>query len=111
MASQRVFVVWANPLFRDSVLALLQHPEVECVGVVQDGQIVPEEILRATPDSILVEEADGHVAAAIMELFEQSEEFQGQLVSFSLRDNRLRVYRREEWTAVQAEDLLHLILQ
>jgi AmiR/NasT family two-component response regulator len=110
MASHRVFVVWVNPLFRDSVLVLLKDPAVECVGVAHDEGVVAEEILHAAPDTILVEEVDGHVAAPAMDLFETSDAFMGQLVSFSLRDNRLRVYRREEWIVAQADDLLHLIL-
>lgn len=108
--SQRVFVVWMNPLFRDSVLILLQHPEVECVGAANNEQDAVEAILSTEPDTILVEEIEGKVAATIMNLFERPS-FNGRLVSLNLTDNRLQVYQREEWTALRAEDLLHLVLR
>lgn len=109
MSARRVLVVWVNPLFRDSVLMLLRHPDVECVGVIESNEVVPDEISSMEPDTILVEEAEGHMSDEVMDVFE-GPDFRGRLVSFSMGDNRLRVYHREEWAAVQAEDLLHLIL-
>lgn len=109
MAARRVYVVWANPLFRDSVLALLRHPDVHCVGIMNRSAIVQEEILSTEPDTILVEKAGGQLSQEVMNLLEQSN-FMGRLVSFSLTGNRLHVYHREEWVAVQADDLLRLIL-
>lgn len=108
--SQRVFVVWVNPLFRDSVLILLQHPQVEYVGAANDEDDAVENILDMEPDTILVEETDGKISATIMNLFERPS-FRGRLVSLNLRDNRLHVYQREEWTALHADDLLHLVLR
>lgn len=110
MAAHRVFVIWANPLFRDSVRVLLEHPEVDYVGEAHNDGLVPEAIHSLEADTILVEEAADNVPARVMDLFEQSR-FAGRVVSFSLRNNRLRVYHREEWAAAHAGDLLHLILQ
>lgn len=110
MVSRRVFVLWANPLFRDAVLILLRHPAVENVGATNSEEVAVEKILRAQPDTILVEEMDGKVPSTLMLLFE-SPSFNGRLVSLNLNDNRLRVYQREEWIALRAEDLLRLILQ
>ena len=109
MTSRRVLVIWVNPLFRDSVLMLLRHPDVEYVGVINSSEVVPEEISSMEPDTILVEEAEGQVSEEVMDVFE-GPDFRGRLVSFSMGNNRLRVYHREEWAAAQAEDLLHLIL-
>jgi DNA-binding NarL/FixJ family response regulator len=110
MGSHRVFVVWANPLFRDSVRMLLQHPDVDYVGEAHNDGLATETILALEADTILVEEALGKVPAKVMDLFAQSQ-FAGRLVSVSLRNNRLHVYHREEWAAAHADDLLHLILQ
>lgn len=109
MISRRVLIIWVNPLFRDSVLMLLRHPDVKCVGVINSDEVVPDEISSMEPDTILVEEAEGRVSDEVMSVFE-GPDFRGRLVSFSMGDNRLRVYQREEWAAVQADDLLHLIL-
>lgn len=109
MTSQRVIVIYANPLFRDSVLMLLRHPDVKCVGVIPRHEVVAEEVSSMEPDTILVEETGGHVSSEAMSVFE-GPEFRGRLVSFSMDDNKLRVYQREEWAAIQADDLLHLIL-
>lgn len=110
MASHRVFVIWANPLFRDSVRMLLQHPDVDYVGEAHNDGLAPEALLALQADTILVEDSLGRVPAKVMDLFERSR-FPGRLVSVSLRNNRLRVYHREEWAAAHADDLLHLILQ
>ena len=109
LVSRRVFVVWVNPIFRDAVLILLQHPEVEYVGSANNDEDAVQNILSAQPDTILAEEMEGQVSATLLDLFERSS-FRGRLVSLNLIDNRLRVYRREEWTALHADDLLHLIL-
>ena len=108
--SQRVFVVWANPLFRDSVLILLRHPEVEYVGAANNEHDAIEGILDSEPDTILVEEVEGKVSTTLMNLFERPD-FNGRLVSLNLMNNRLRVYWREEWTALHAKDLLHFVLR
>lgn len=109
MVSRRVFVVWANPIFRDAVLILLQHPEVEYVGAANSDEDAVQNILSVQPDTILVEETEGQVPATLLNLFERPT-FRGRLVSLNLIDNRLCVYRREESTALHADDLLHLIL-
>ena len=109
MSSRRVIVIYANPLFRDSVLMLLKHPDVKCVGVMHSDEVAEEKIESMEPDTILVEETEGHMSNEVMNVFE-GPEFRGRLVSFSMDDNVLRVYQREEWAAIQADDLLHLIL-
>lgn len=109
MSSRRVIVIYANPLFRDSVLMLLRHPEVECVEVIHRDEVVAEQISSMELDTILVEETEGQVSNEVMSVFE-GPGFRGRLVSFSMDDNKLRVYQREEWAAIQADDLLHLIL-
>lgn len=109
MTSRRVIVIYANPLFRDSVLMLLRHPDVKCVGVIHQNEVVAQEISDMELDTILVEETEGHVSNEVMSVFE-GPGFTGRLVSFSMDDNKLRVYQREEWSAIQAGDLLHLIL-
>lgn len=109
MTSRRVYVIWLNPLFRDSVLALLRHPNVECVGMMNGNALVPEEILGTEPDTILVEKSGGRLSQEVMDLFEQSS-FMGRLVTFSLSGNRLHVYHHEEQAVLQGDDLLRLIL-
>jgi len=109
MSARRVIVIYANPLFRDSVLMLLRHPEVKYVGIIHSDEVVAEQISSMKPDTILVEETEGHVSNEVMSVFE-GPGFRGRLVSFSMDDNKLRVYQREEWAAIDADDLLHLIL-
>ena len=108
--SKRVLIVWINPLFRESALLLLQHPEVECVGTSNDFGTISDTVARKQPDTIVVEEDEGKVPTEVMAVLED-EGFKGWLVSFNLFDNRLHVFHREEWNAAQATDLLNLILQ
>lgn len=107
---RRLFVVWTNPLFRDSVRLLLDHPEVDLAGTTSDYVAAKEAIMNLKPDTILVEEVEGIVPTNLMEILETNH-FNLRLISINLDDNRLRVFHRQQWNIVQAEDLLRLILQ
>lgn len=107
---RRLYVVWTNPLFRDSVRVLLDHPEVDLAGTSSDYVAAKEAIMNLKPDTILVEEIEGVVPTNLMELLDVNH-LNLRLISVNLDDNRLRIFHRQQWNIVQAEDLLRLILQ
>ena len=55
MAKHRVFILWANPLFSETVGRLLGGGEVEIIGGSSDPAAGLEEIRRLQPDVILMD--------------------------------------------------------
>lgn len=108
--SRRLYLIWTNPLFRDSVRLLLDHPEVEWLGTASDIVSARAEILENHPDTIVVEEVEGGLPAKMIELLE-SDNSVLQLICVSLEDNRLRIFTRENRAVAEASDLLQLILE
>jgi DNA-binding NarL/FixJ family response regulator len=109
MASRRVFILWTNPLFHESVRMLLDHPEIECVGETNDYTASYEEILTPRPDTILVEEINGNIPLEIMQVLETSQ-WVVKVVGLNLWDNQLISYLRVQQTIGTVEDLVHTIL-
>ncbi len=111
MATHRVYVIWTNPLFHDSLLQLLAHTDIKWVGAASDFTIAVEEISRLHPDTILIEEQDGETTTTtFMEIVDK---FQWNLrvVGVSLSDNQLSVYQHAQQTVGQPEDLIRLIIE
>ena len=111
MATQRVYVIWAHPLFHDTLHELLNHTDIDWVGAASDFAIAVEEILTLNPDTILVEEREGEtIRSTFMKILEKID-WDLRVVGVSLNDNQLSVYQREHQTVGQPEDLIRLILQ
>lgn len=101
-------MVWAHPLFFESVRLLLRHPEVELVGQNSDYTAAREDIVRLKPDTILVERSGSSIPAGAMDILNASS-WSIRVIGLSLDDNDLSVYHREKQTVGQADDLLRLI--
>lgn len=108
MATRRVFVIWTHPLFHESVRLLLSHPDIEWVGATADHVGARGQIADLRPDTILVEEGDSGIPPEALKLLEACT-WKVRVVGLGMDDNRLIVYRREQRTVTQADDLLRLI--
>jgi AmiR/NasT family two-component response regulator len=108
MAIQQVFIIWSHPLSYESMRLLLNHPEVEIVGATADYANAQEEITRLKPDTIIFEETEDGARTVALAILESSH-WVRRIIGFSLDDNQLIIYRREERTVMRAEDLLSLI--
>lgn len=109
MAFRRVFILWANPLFHESVRLLLDHPEVECVGETSDYAAGSDQILHLHPDTVLVEEVEGWIPVDVFKLLEKSR-WTIRVVGLNLWDNQMRAYQRVQHTVGKVDDLLDMIL-
>jgi DNA-binding NarL/FixJ family response regulator len=109
MARGRVFVIWINPLFRESTRLLLEHPDVEWVGAATDISMAHEEILKHRPDTVLFEKTRSGVPADIIEML-GVETWDLRIIGISLEDNELILYHRENQMVVKAGDLLQFVL-
>lgn len=107
---RRIFVFWENPIFRDSVRLLLDHPDVEWVGASSDYAAAMEGVQDAKPDTLLIEGTDGQLPAAVIDLLEASD-CSLRLIMFNLNDNRLSVYHFEQWLVADEGDLIRLVLR
>ena len=107
--SHRLFVIWTNPLFRDSVRLLLSHPDLQWVGEASDWETAQPEILSLQPDTILIEEGEDNVSIEATQILKASL-WNVRVVSVSLDNNKLSLFCREQKTVGQAEDLLNLVL-
>src|SRR3989304_6715887 len=107
MATQRVFVIWTHPLFRDTVCLLLSHPLVERVGTTNDPSAAREQIHQARPNVVIIEQIDGEELASeeTVAILQQG----SKVVRLSLADNELRLYLRELRTVEKVADLVRLI--
>lgn len=108
MAIRRVFIIWSHPLSHESVRRLLNHPDIEIVGATSSYSTARDEITRLQPDTVIVEEMHDSTHAEVVGILESSHGVT-RVIGFSLNDNKLNVYHREERLVARAEDLLSLV--
>ncbi len=109
MANRRVFILWKNPLFHESVRLLLNHPDVECVGSTTNHLDARSDILNFQPDIILLEETKEDIQWDAFEILKACS-WSLRVVSLNLTDNQSCVLCREFATVNEADDLLRLVL-
>lgn len=108
MAVRLVYIIWSNPLSHDSLRLLLKQPEVELVGTTSDRKSAMDEIKRLKPDTVIVESTKSRMDSDTLAIL-KSCPWVSRIIDFSMDDNTMRVYQREEKTVAQVEDLLDLI--
>jgi hypothetical protein len=109
MAVRRVFVIWTHPLFHQSVLLLLNHPDISLVGATANLVIAREEIMRLHPDTILFEKTEAGIPADVLEILEV-ETWDMRIIELSLNDNEMILFHRQRQTVVEPGDLLQFVL-
>ena len=68
MSLRRVFIIWTNPLFHDSVRLLLQDPEIIWVGATADMLTAHEEITNHHPATIFYRKTGAGIPADVIEI-------------------------------------------
>ncbi len=111
MATHQVYVIWAHPLFPDSLRQLLDHTDIKWVGAASDFTNAVEDISRLHPDTILIEELEGETTASTFLKIVEKFQWDLRVVGVSLKDNQLSIYQHAQQTVGQPEDLIRLILQ
>jgi DNA-binding NarL/FixJ family response regulator len=108
MAKHRVFILWTHPLFYETVSRLLGGAEVEIIGGISNPAAGLEEISRLQPDVVIAEEdPSGAPTEAIEALRAGPAEM--LILGLNLTNNGLQVYRREQRTIADPEDLLQIL--
>lgn len=105
---RRIYIVWTNPLFFESVRLLLDHPEIEIIGQTASIQDLMKDISDLRPDTIIVEELNKGVPAEVLALLERRSH-PSRIIGFSMNDNKLNLYHREERIVGKANDLLQIV--
>lgn len=106
---RRVFMIWTNPLFHESAVLLLKHPDIDIVGATTDFKTAREDIMRLQPDTILFEKTHAGLPVDVMGILE-TESWNVRIIELSLDTNEMNLYRREHQTVIQAGDLLQFVL-
>ena len=109
MAGQRVFVIWTNPLFYESVRLLLSQSKLELAGASSDHAAAKLQIGELQPDVVIIEEnnGDAHASEETVAILRASP----KVIRLSLADNELSIYQRESHTIEKVDDLMNLISQ
>jgi DNA-binding NarL/FixJ family response regulator len=109
MQSPHVYIVWAHPLFDETMRRLLHEWGVSIVGSTSDPQTAIEQIENLNPGVVILEDADDPSEAEeqqTMAIINASP----LVIRLNLKDNELRSYRRERHTVGKIEDLANLLL-
>jgi AmiR/NasT family two-component response regulator len=109
MAHHRIYVIWSNPIFRDSLRMILKHSQIEWVGCEPDFGKALEEIVNLTPDTIIVEISEQFTLANLIQGLEQ-EESELQIIGMNMENNIVTLYHRESYSVVHEDELLQIIL-
>lgn len=110
MSARQVYIIWAHPLFHESMRLLLDHPQIQFVGETSDYLAAQEELVRLRPDILLMEDDNGEEHARIMEYF-QACPWSMMIFLISMDDNELGIYHHEKRAVVRTNDLLSWVLQ
>lgn len=109
-AKRRLFVVWINPLFVNSLRLVLQHPDIEWAGSAVDDENLPAQITALQPDTVLVEGVDQDHIRKVTSLLQYS---QGSMrvIGLNLSDNQITVCNIGQDSLIKVDDLIHLVLK
>ena len=110
MAIRRIFVVWINPLFINSLRLVLRHPEIEWAGSALDDENLPAQIAAIQPDTVLVEGVDEHHIHKVTSILENSH-WNMRVIGLNLSDNQITVCDIGQDKLIHVEDLIRLILK
>lgn len=108
MAKHRVYLLWTHPLFSETVGRLLRGAEIEIIGASHDPSAGLEEIRRMKPDVVIAEEGPSGSPSEAVEVLRAGPD-EMLILGLNLSDNGLQVYRREQRTLADPEDLLEIL--
>jgi DNA-binding NarL/FixJ family response regulator len=109
-AKRRVFIVWINPLFINSLKLVLRHPEIEWAGSALDDENLLEQIAAIQPDTVLVEGADENNIHKVTSILENSR-WNMRVIGLNLSDNQITVCDIGQDKLIHTDDLIRLVLK
>lgn len=106
----RVYLIFRNQLFSDAIAAILRtHPEIELVGVTDNPNQVPTDVLTLAPDVVLLEGADdepvAHNVHAIL-----SGRRPHRLITLRMDENGMHVWSQTWRQTVSTKHLVRAII-
>ncbi len=104
-----MYVIWSNPLFRDALRMLLNHPDLEWVGCENELSQALGEIRTFQPNTILVEHSEDFLFGDFVERLEYGSS-KLQIISLNMETNEILLYHLEHHSVIHGEELLNLIL-
>lgn len=110
MVSQRLFIIWSHPLFREFLNLLLDDPALVIVGTASEYKAALVELESLKPDAVIVEETQdsANMAVEVLEILKACS-WGPRVIRLSLQDNELWVYHQERWNIGSRDDFLRLV--
>ncbi|MES0339270.1 MAG: hypothetical protein ABUK16_03910 [Anaerolineales bacterium] len=104
-----VFVIWTNPLFLESIRALLNHPEIQLVGDSSDFSQAQKEITSLRPNVVIIEgNPDGNpIDSETLPILKSGP----RVIQMNMGDNEINIFQHQHRTLADAKDLLTMILE
>jgi hypothetical protein len=109
MSIQNVFIFWASPLFYESLVRTLIHPNIKLVGATSDYTTISVDIANTKPNTIIIENVSKHHSAMVRDILDTFP-WTIKIILLSFKDTKLGVYHHEQRSMMQTDDLLQLIL-
>ncbi len=109
MGLSTAFILWAHPLFDETIRRLLQNWGVNVVGSTSDALAALDQIATLQPGVVIMEDSENPSKAEeqqTMAIINAS----AHLIRLNLNDNELKSYRREQHTVGKIEDLANLLM-
>jgi len=110
MDTQRVFIIWSNPIFRDAIRALVDHPDLEIIGAGSNLDDILKEINVTKPEIIIVEQTEDETQPGfdILKIVNACP-WEARIIRLSLQDNELWLYHHQRQNVNTAEEFLRIL--
>jgi DNA-binding NarL/FixJ family response regulator len=109
MAARKVFIIWKHPLFHETVRALLNHPELVCIG--SSSEFSADQLLSDTPPDIIVIEEENHGQTVRIINLLLNHYAKIRLLALNLLDNEMSVFDYSFETVYKVNDFLSWVLE
>ncbi len=105
MNTRLVLIVWRNPIFRETVQAVLSHAGVKTLAVTASEAVDPR-LLSSV--KFVITEGDRHTGYAF--LYERMAEGDADILAFNMDDDRAHLFRYRLRRDVTQDDVVRFLL-
>lgn len=110
MTGRRIYVISSHPLLLKSLRVLLNHPEIEWVGLATDFVDLTAQISALQPDVILLEGEEIENAKRALQILATNHR-NLRIIGLNMLDNEMSVFEAGQGVINKTDDLLRLILK
>ena len=109
MHPKHVYVIWTNPIFRESMRLILTHPNVQWLGETSKMADALPALASLRPDIVFVELEQETILIDILNALPTGSK-KIRLIGISLINNQAVLYQREQTLLVSKGEIINLVL-